>query len=40
MKLLQMKIPYIKVYANKIKNRTVFKVKTGYKLELLTKATM
>ena len=30
----------IKVYANKIKNRIVFKVKIGYKLELLTKETM
>ena len=25
---------------NKIKNRIVFKIKTGYKLELLTKETM
>ena len=30
----------IKIYANKIKNRIVFKIKTGYKLELLTKETM
>ena len=30
----------VKVYANKIKNRIVFKVKTGHKLELLTKETM
>ena len=26
----------IKIYSNKIKNRIVFKIKTGYKLELLT----
>ena len=30
----------IKIYANKIKKRIVFKIKTGYKLELLTKETM
>ena len=30
----------IKIYANKIKNRIVFRIKTGYKLELLTKETM
>ena len=30
----------IKIYSNKIKNRTVFKIKTGYKLELLTPETM
>ena len=28
------------IYPNKIKNRTVFKIKTGYKLELLTPDTM
>ena len=28
--------PLIKIYPNKIKNRIVFKVKTGYKLELLS----
>ena len=28
------------IYPNKIKNRTVFKIKTGYKLELLTPETM
>ena len=28
------------IYVNKIKNRIVFKIKTGYKLELLTKETM
>ena len=27
--------PPIKIYPNKIKNRIVFKIKTGYKLELL-----
>ena len=32
--------PPVKVYVNKIKNRIVFKVKTGYKLELLTEETM
>ena len=30
----------ILVYANKISNRIVFKIKTGYKLELLSKETM
>ena len=29
----------IEIYPNKIKNRTVFKIKTGYKLELLTSKT-
>ena len=28
------------IYVNKIRNRIVFKIKTGYKLELLTKETM
>ena len=28
--------PSIQIYPNKIKNRIVFKVKTGYKLELLS----
>ena len=28
------------IFANKIKNRIVFKIKSGYKLELLTKETM
>ena len=32
--------PPIQIYQNKIKNRIVFKVKTGYKLELLTSETM
>ena len=32
--------PPIQIYANKIKNRVVFKIKTGYKLELLTPETM
>ena len=32
--------PPIKIYPNKIKNRIVFKIKTGYKLELLTPGTM
>ena len=30
----------IKMYSNKIKNRIVFKIKAGYKLELLTTETM
>ena len=29
-----------KIYPNKIKNRIVFKIKNGYKLELLTPETM
>ena len=28
--------PPVQIYPNKIKNRLVFKIKTGYKLELLT----
>ena len=32
--------PPIQIYPNKIKNRIVFKVKTSYKLELLTPETM
>ena len=32
--------PPIQIYTNKIKNRIVFKVKTGYKLELLSPATI
>ena len=32
--------PPIKIYVNKIKNRVVFKIKTGHKLELLTPGTM
>ena len=30
----------IEIYTNKIKNRVLFKIKTGYKLELLTSETM
>ena len=30
----------VQIYVNKIKNRIVFEIKTGYKLELLTKETM
>ena len=30
----------ILIYANNINNRTVFKIKTGYKLELLSEETM
>ena len=30
----------VEIYPNKIKNRIVFKIKTGYKLELLTPETM
>ena len=29
--------PPVQIYMNKIKSRIVFKIKTGYKLELLTK---
>ena len=32
--------PPIQIYPNKIKNRIVFKIKTGYKLELLTPEAM
>ena len=32
--------PSIKIYSNKVKNRIVFKIKTGYKLELLTPESM
>ena len=32
--------PLIQIYLNKIKNRIVFKIKTGYKLELITLETM
>ena len=32
--------PSIKIYSNKIKNRNAFKIKNGYKLELLTPETM
>ena len=30
----------VQIYANEIENRIAFKIKTGYKLELLTKGTM
>ena len=32
--------PPMQIYTNKIKNRIVFKIKTGYKLELLSPETM
>ena len=32
--------PSIKIYSNKIKKKIVFKIKNGYKLELLTPETM
>ena len=32
--------PSVQIYSSKIKNRIVFKIKTGYKLELLTPETM
>ena len=32
--------PPIQIYPNKIKNRIIFKVKTGYKLELLSPETI
>ena len=34
------KNPPVQTYVNKIKNKIVFKIKTGYKLELLTLETM
>ena len=34
------KNPPVQIYDNKIKNRIVFKLKTGYKLELLSSETM
>ena len=30
----------VQIYPNKVKNRIVFKIKSGYKLELLTPETM
>ena len=32
--------PSVQIYVNKIKNRIVFKIKTGYTLELLSEETM
>ena len=32
--------PPVKIYLNKIKNRIAFKIKTGYKLKLLSEETM
>ena len=32
--------PPVQIYVNKIKNRIVFKIRTGYKLEFLSKETM
>ena len=32
--------PTVEIYPNGVKNRIVFKIKTGYKLELLTLETM
>ena len=32
--------PPVQIYVNKIKNRIVFKIKTGYKLELLSEETI
>ena len=32
--------PPVQIYVNKIKNRIVFKIKTGYKLELLSQEIM
>ena len=37
---LQLKILLYKFYSKKIKNKILFKVKTGYKLELLSSETM
>ena len=33
-------VPLVEIYPNKIKNRIVFKIKTGFKLELLNPETM
>ena len=35
-----MSLKFVQIYVNKTKNRVVFKIKTGYKLELLTEETM
>ena len=32
--------PSIRIYINKIENRIIFKIKTGYNLEFLTSETM
>ena len=32
--------PPVQIYVNNIENRIVFKIKTGYKLELLTQETI
>ena len=32
--------PHVEIYPKKIKNRIVFKIKTGYKLEVLSRETM
>ena len=32
--------PHVQIYVNKIKNKIIFKIKTGYKLELLAKETI
>ena len=32
--------PPVQIYVNKMKDRIAFKIKTGYKLELLSKETM
>ena len=32
--------PSIQIYPNKIRNRIIFKIKNGYKIELLTPETM
>ena len=32
--------PFVQIYVNKIKNRIVFKIKTGSKLEILSSETM
>ena len=32
--------PPVQIYKNKIKNRIIFKIKAGYKLELLSEKTM
>ena len=32
--------PLVQIYSNKIKNKIIFRIKTGYKLDLLTLETM
>ena len=38
--ILNLSLKNMKLYPNKVKNMIVFKIKTGYKLELLSPETM